>query len=282
MTDWKSIPKIDAHVHLMPNDVIEAYKDYRDKFVDNGSVNDYMKIMEKYNIEKAIIMPFNDAFMLSMDNKIETVHENLSEMCAASRDKLYCFADIDIRNEIDKTIAELDRVISRKNFLGVKIHASNTGYPLDGEYYDRIFEWAHRKNVLVEIHSYPRTHISDDVCSPARIKRMIEKYPDLRLSIAHMAGFQYQELLGLNVYVNISAILPDYIDKYGAEKTNEILRQFRVEHLIFATDYPDSRSLKPDEIYDRYLKILADMDFTHREAEMICRENAINMLKTRL
>ena len=41
MVNWKTIPKIDAHIHLMPLDVIEANQGFNDKFVDYGSVNDY-------------------------------------------------------------------------------------------------------------------------------------------------------------------------------------------------------------------------------------------------
>lgn len=28
MADWKKIPKIDAHIHLLPQDVIDANKEY--------------------------------------------------------------------------------------------------------------------------------------------------------------------------------------------------------------------------------------------------------------
>ena len=34
MIDWKNIKKIDAHIHLMPPDVIEANKEYGDNFID--------------------------------------------------------------------------------------------------------------------------------------------------------------------------------------------------------------------------------------------------------
>ena len=48
MVNWKTIPKIDAHIHLMPPDVIEANQGFNDKFVDYGSVNDYLNLMDKY------------------------------------------------------------------------------------------------------------------------------------------------------------------------------------------------------------------------------------------
>lgn len=195
MIDWKNIKKIDAHIHLMPPDVIEANKEYGGNFIDFGDVEDYLKIMDKYNIESAFIMPFNDPYMLSMDFNVCTVHNNLLDMC-----------------------------------------------------------------------------------SPTRIKNIIKKYPKLRMSIAHIGGFQYEELTDLGLFFNISAILPDLVDKYGITGTNKILRRLDVEKLVFATDYPDSRKLEPSEIYDKYFEILSQMDFSEEEAEKICRLNALKMI----
>ena len=42
MVDWKKIPKIDAHIHLLPQDVIDANKGYSDRFVDYGVYDSYL------------------------------------------------------------------------------------------------------------------------------------------------------------------------------------------------------------------------------------------------
>lgn len=235
--------------------------------------------MEKYNIEKAFVMPFNDPYMLSMNFKVESVHSNLLYIARGIPSKLYCFADIDIRKNINDTLEELNKILAKDEFIGIKIHSTNIGYPVDGKYYDKIFEYANNKNVLVEIHSYPRKHLSDDVCSPSRIKNILDKYPDIRLSIAHLGGFQFEELYGMNAYFNISAILPDLVNRFGIQKTNEILRLIGVDKLTFATDYPDSRCLKPYEIYDKYFEILGAMDFSKEETENICKNNALKMIE---
>lgn len=278
MIDWKKIPKIDAHIHLMPQDVIEANKEYHSSFIDFGGVREYLTLMEQHHIERAFIMPFNDPYMMSMDFTVESTHENLKSMTAVSPQKLSCFADVDLRKNISQTIEELRMILKNDNFLGIKLHPSNTGYPIDGGYYDEIFSFAEKENVLVEVHSYPREHLKDDVCSPSRIKRVLAKHPNVRLSVAHLGGFQWEELVGVNAYCNLSAILPDLAARHGVEETNKILRKIGVEKLIFATDYPDSRSLKPDEIYDKYFEILSQMDFIQAEAEQICMGNALRML----
>ena len=93
-----------------------------------------------------------------------------------------------------------------------------------------------------------------------------------------MSAYQWERLLSTRAYVDISAILPDYVRTYGIERTNEILRMFGVERLIFATDYPDNRFLEPGEIYGSYFAILNQMDFTQEEAEMIAHGNIDKIL----
>lgn len=278
MVNWKEIPKIDAHIHLLPEDVIRANSGYGDPFVDNGSVNDYMNIMTAYNIECAFIMPFNDPCMLSMDFTVETVHSNLFQMMSHAPAKFYCFADVDIRKDISHTLGELERVLRKKEFIGIKLHPTNTCYPIDGAYYDQIFQYANENGILTEIHSYPREHLPDDVCSPSRIKRILSKYPNLRLSVAHLGGFQLEEFQGVRAYFNISAILPDLVARFGIAQANQVLRLIGVDQLVFATDYPDSRCLNADEIYEKYFEILSKMDFSEEEAAQICRQNALKMI----
>lgn len=278
MNKWKEIFKIDAHIHVIPNDVIEANSDFDGKFIVNGAAKDYINLMEKYKIAKAFIMPFNDPYMLSNEFTIESVHNNLLQIAQFYKEMFFCFADIDIRRDISETLKEFDRVFENEIFIGIKIHPTNTGYPIDGFYYDKIFEYAEKNGILLEIHSYPRETLKDDVCSPIRIKKMLKKYPNARVSIAHLGGFQFDVLTGTDVYANISAILPNLVNQYGLEKTNKILRSFGIERLIFATDYPDNRILKPEEIYDSYFEILDNMDFNQEEIEKICKTNSLRMI----
>ena len=105
-----------------------------------------------------------------------------------------------------------------------------------------------------------------------------ERYPDLKLIVSHMGAFQWERLLPLACYVDLSAILPDYVRRYGVEGTNALLRKFGPRRLLFATDFPASRSLRPEEIYTVYCGILDQMDFTPEEAAEIAYENAVALL----
>lgn len=276
MTDWKTISKIDAHIHLMPEDVIQANPGSH--FADFGSLEEYQKIMEKYHIEHAIVMPFNDPYMLSMDHTVKSVHKNLLSICGRSNSAIFAFADIDPWLNLKETLLELEEVMKNDAFIGIKIHPTNAGYPVDGSYYMSVFQWAEMHEIPVEIHSYPREHMKDDVCSPLRIKKIVRAFPKLKVSVAHLGGFQYEELIDCPVYLNLSAVLTDLAHRYGIKKTNEILRRYDTKRLVFATDYPDNRRLKPTEIYERYFNILNALDYTQEEVERICKYNILEML----
>ena len=190
--------------------------------------------------------------------------------------KFYAFADVDTRNTVAKSVEAICRAIDKYMLDGIKLHPNNTGVKLDSDYNQSIFAAAQERKIPVAIHSWPDSE--DDFSAAKRIVGTLEKYSDLSVIVSHMGAYQWEELLPTHTYVDISAILPNYVRTYGIERTNEILRAFGAERLIFSTDYPDSRLLLPEEIYDAYFDILNQMDFTQEEANMIAYNNIEKLL----
>ena len=275
MADWKTIKKIDAHIHIIPDVVHEANPDAEDEWVYADQTK-YLDLMERYNIEQAIIMPLNDPYLMSMEFTADAVNKNLRELVDKYPNKFYAMADIDVSNSIDVSKAILIKSIEENNLNGLKIHPNNTGMNVDDEYNVALLEEFNKYGLPVFIHSYPNS--KDDRSATYRIKYLINKFPNIKFIISHMGAYQYEELLDTNCYVDISAILPDYVNKLGIKETNKILRKFGVERLIFATDYPCSRCLAPKQIYERYFDILNQMDFTDDEINMIAYDNIKNII----
>lgn len=275
MADWKKIKKIDAHIHIIPDVVHEANPDAEDEWVYADQTK-YLKLMEKYNIEQAIIMPLNDPYLMSMEFAVDAVNKNLKELVDKYPNKFCAMADVDVRNNIEVSKTSLIKAIEEYNLNGLKIHPNNTGMNVDDEYNVALLEEFNKYGLPIFIHSYPNT--KDDCSATYRIKYLINKFPNIKFIISHMGAYQYEDLLDTNCYVDISAILPDYVNKLGIKETNKILRRFGVNRLIFATDYPCSRYLAPEEIYDRYFDILNQMDFNDAEINMIAYENIKNFI----
>lgn len=278
MVDWRTIKKIDAHIHILPDAVHEANPDSEDVWV-YADLHKYREMMDTLGIEKAVIMPLNDPWLMSMEFTIDAVHKNLYEMKQRFPGKFYAFADIDTRNTSTESVEAIRKAIEEYGLNGIKIHPNNTGIDLDSDYNQAIFAYAQENNIPVAIHSYP--NLADDRGAPYRIVNILEQYPDLTVIVSHMGAYQWAQLLPTRAYVDISAILPDYVRTYGIDKAKQILRSFGVDRLIFATDYPDSRSLQPDEIYNSYFDILNQMDFTIEEAEKIAYGNISEILKNK-
>lgn len=275
--DWKALKKIDTHIHILPDVVHEANPSANDIWV-YADMHRYQKIMAANNIEKAVVMPFNDPCFMSMESTVDGVHRALWELKKKYPGQLYAYADMDVRNTPSKTIDALCRAIDDYSLDGIKIHPNNSGMVIDSDYNKAIFAFAQERQIPVAVHSYPNT--DDDVSATKRIVKIAERYPDLKLIISHMGAFQWETLLSIGCYVDMSAILPEYVHTYGIGRTNEILRSFGVERLLFATDYPDSRVLQPDEIYIAYYDALDQMDFTEEEAKQIAYGNAIDILNS--
>lgn len=275
MVDWRTLKKVDAHIHILPDVVHEANPDSDDVWV-YADLNKYHSMMDALNIEKAVIMPLNDPWLMSMEFTISDVHKNLYKMKQRYPGKFYAFADIDTRNVPAVSVEAICKAIDEYSLDGIKIHPNNTGVALDSEYNQAIFTFAQEHNVPVAIHSYPDS--ADDPGAAMRIVKVLEQYPKLTVIISHMGAYQWEQLLPTRAYMDISAILPDYVRTCGIRKTSEIMRKFGADRLIFASDYPDNRLLQPEEIYDSYFDILGQMDFTQAEAEMIAYGNIEKIL----
>ena len=275
MADWITIKKIDAHIHILPDAVHEANPDSEDVWV-YADLHQYRSMMDKLGIEKAVIMPLNDPWLMSMEFTVDAVHRNLYEIKKRYPGQFYAFADIDTRNTPAESVEAIRKAIEEYGLDGVKIHPNNTGVDLDSEHNQPIFAFAQEHTIPVAIHSYPNSE--SDRSAAYRIANVLEQYPSLTAIVSHMGAYQWELLLPTRAYVDFSAILPDYVRTYGVHKTNEILRKFGTDRLIFATDYPDSRFLKPEDIYHTYFEILNQMDFTKEEAKMISYGNIEKIL----
>ena len=277
MFDWRTIKKIDAHIHILPDDVHKANPDSEDAWVHAADLHKYRRMMDELGIEKAVIMPFNDPWLMSMEFTIDAVHKNLYDMKQRYPGKFCAFADIDTRNTSAESVDAICKAIEEYDLDGIKVHPNNTGVDLDSAYNQAIFAYAQENKIPIAIHSYPNSE--NDRSATYRIVNVLEQYPNLTVIVSHMGAYQWEQLLPTHAYVDISAILPDYVRTYGIAKTNEILQSFGADRLIFATDYPDSRILEPDEIYGFYFDILKQMDFTKEEADKIAYGNLARIVK---
>ncbi len=264
-------------MHILPDEVHRANPDVYDEFGLFAYLAGHEKIMRKYGIEAAIIMPFNDPALMSMDSSAGAVHKNLFDMKNAFPGKYYAFADVDANVRAEESCEAAAKAVKTYRLDGLKLHPANSGMDADSDYNVQLLQTAGALDIPVAVHSYPNG--ADDACAAAKVAALAGKFPKLKIIAAHMGAFQWETLLDTDVYVDFSAVLPDYVRKLGVRTTNNILRRFGPDRLIFGTDYPTSRVLRPESIYETYFDILNQMDFTEAEAEKIAYGNIASLLK---
>ncbi len=272
--DWKTIEKIDAHIHLLPEENL-AWQEGEWKMADLAY---YSTLMEKYHVTHACVLPINDPGTYYPN--CEKTNRWLSELQNNSQGRFTAFADVHPAGGYFHEMAPyyLEQAVKEFGLKGLKLHPSNLGIAIDSLDMVPVIRKACDLNIPVIIHSYPWGGTSFELCSPARIHNITRLFPDGRFVIAHMGGCRWQDALAGTEYIDISAFLPELVRLYGIPTANRILREFGPKRLIFATDFPQVFGIKPEDIYETYCDILNQMDFSEDEARMIASENIKTLL----
>lgn len=276
--DWRKIKKIDAHVHLLPQHILSLYRQTPGEAWAHADLEKYLKIMEQYNIEKAILVPTNDGRLYFAH--ADDTNQWFGEIQRKYPDKFYCFADVLKEGSyfFEEAPYTLEDAVKKHGLKGLKIHPQNLQLDADSLEYVPVYRKAAELGVPVIVHSNPGRVGFHENSAPDKINKMIQIFPDVNFITAHMGGMKWQDAITGCTYVDISAVLPQFCNLYGIEQTNRILRRFGVNRLIFATDYPDVWFTKPEDIYETYCDLLNQMDFTEEEAEQIAYGNIARLL----
>jgi len=155
--------------------------------------------------------------------------------------------------------AEVGR-LAAAGVAGLKFHPQFMGCPADDPRAVRIARAAAEAGLVMTCHSgYDLSYDKDDVGHPARLARLHEAVPDLRLLACHMGGwYQWQEALdhlaGRPIYLETSMTLgrcpPALLERLFARHDDA--------YLLFGTDAPWADQAQSLEAF-RALSLPADL-----------------------
>lgn len=275
MFDWRELKKYDAHVHLLPPYTLGIFKDEDPDHWGWADPATYKQQMEAYNVQKAVLVPINDGGTYFFD--AEQTNKWLGQMGRESSGTFLPFADVLNTGGYFYQMSPwwLEQAVKEEGLLGLKLHPTNLGIPIDSLEMVPVLRMAAELKVPVMVHSNPQDAVG---CEPARIHTISRLFPDVTFILSHMGGHRWQEALGGQEYVDISTFLPTMVKLYGIEQSNRILRAFSPQRLLFATDYPQVFGCRPGNVYETYCEILNQMDFSREEAEMIAYGNLEKIL----
>lgn len=276
--DWKKIRKIDAHVHVCPPERLREWRGNSENPFSHADLDAYLKIMETYHVERAVLLPVNDARLYY--ERADDTNRWFSGIQKRYPDQFYAFADVLMGNGYfyEEAPLVLERAVKDYGLKGLKLHPSNLNLNADSLEMVPVLRKAAELSVPVTVHSHPSRAGFHDSCAPDRINRMIQAFPDVTFITAHLGGMKWQDAITGCTFVDMSGVLPELVKLYGVEQTNRILRMFGPERLIFATDFPDVWYTSPENVYETYCDILNQMDFTEEEAGRIAYRNMADIL----
>ena len=263
-TARKEYKIIDAHCHIYPAKIaakaVTAIGNFYDiRMSEDGTADSLIKEGSRIGVERYVV-----------HSTATTVHQvrSINEYIYGEMQLHPEFIGfMTLHNEMeDAAIEEEVELAISRGMKGVKLHPDFQKFNVDDA--ENIYRvTAGRLPVLL--------HMGDkryDFSSPARLKKMAEKYPEQIFIGAHFGGYSVWDKVGClkdlpNVYFDTSSSLY-FLDK---SRASDLIHEFGPERYFFGTDFP---MWVPSEELERFLAL----DLTEEERENILYNNAAKLL----
>ena len=255
---------IDIHTHVYPDAIAaKAARSIRNYY----HLGDNMDGTVDTLLERGAAAGVTDYLILPVAVKPEHVHSindfTLQQMQAHS-----CFTGFGtIHIEMDNLMEEVER-IPNLGLKGIKIHPDCQHFDIDDPRLFPVYEAVQGKLPMM-------MHLGDeqyDHSHPARLRRVLELFPNLQVCAAHFGGHTMYEtakeyLSDTNCIMDISSTLM-FLDKRTAEG---YVNHYGAERLAFGTDYP---------VWDpkREVDLFLSLNLTDEQKEQIAWKTAERFL----
>ena len=195
----------------------------------DGTVSGLLAGMDRAGIQRAILC--------SVATRPEQTPKITDWSAAIQNERLVAFGSI--HPDFAAPEAELERMAAL-GLRGIKFHPQYMNCPLDDPRVLRIARAAARTGLAMVTHAGADLELAQpDLASPARVRRLHESAPLLRLLACHMGGWRcweeaLQVLAGLPVYLETSYTLGQCPD----DLLLRLLEAHPADKLLFGTDAP--------------------------------------------
>ena len=257
---------IDFHTHIYPEKIAQKATDSISEFYGLeggglcGTVEQLLQSGEKAGISEFVVLP-----VAIKPDHVRSINHFIVEQ-VANEPRFYGFGTVhaeqgDLGEEIE--------YIEGNGLLGVKMHPDTQRFNVDDERLFPVYERLQGK-LPVLFHAGDTRY---DYSHPARIRRVIDKFPKLTVIAAHFGGYSmidtaYQYLKDTDCYLDISSSLM-FMQPGEAER---YIRAYGADRMLYGTDFP---LWDPEKEVPRFLGLA----LTDREREQIAYENALHILR---
>lgn len=223
---------LDFHTHIFPDRVADRaiaalIETYQAQPQGEATVAGLLQAMDAAGVDRAVVCP-----VATRPDQVVSINRWVT---ALDRDRFVPFAAL--HPDFEGLDEEL-RFLRDQGVRGLKLQPHFQGYELESLALLRMFErlgdfvvLMHGGQEIKPIPSVPTT--------PERLRALHERFPQQRLVIAHLGGYQMWEgveesLLGQNVYFDLSYTFNRLDDATIAR----FIAAHGVERILFGSDYP--------------------------------------------
>lgn len=261
---------IDFHSHAFPDALAEKAVPRLSacgniKNVGNGKVPDLITHMDEYGVDYSVIL--NIATNPHQEHKVNDFAIECSK-----NPRLYSLGSL---NPYSENIKSEAKRLAEAGIKGIKIHPDYMECAIDDPKFDAVFEAAIENDFFVVTHSGWDFYSPDFIhCTPERIVKVSEKFPDLKLIAAHMGANRLWDsveklLIGRkNIWIDTSLAAPFDLDKAQAKR---MLLAHDPDHILFGSDFP---WFTPKES----VEYLESLELPESLMKKILSENAIKLV----
>jgi predicted TIM-barrel fold metal-dependent hydrolase len=269
---------IDAHCHFFPPKIFEAIWNFFELKDVNGNLRGW-PINYKESIEGliSILKQKNVKYFTTLNYSHKPgVAEFINNWTFKFSNRYKDAIPFGCVCPDDKNVFQyVKKLFDEYQFLGIKIQPLVQNFYLDDSRLERVFKMMIDQDKLLIAHigtaPYRNKYVGFDV-----FKRFIEKFPDIKVIVAHMGAFEYKKFLNIldkyeHIYLDTTMIyIPNNIfrERITKRPSAEDLLYYQ-DKIIFGTDFPNI----PYE-YENSTRGLLDMDLTRQFYEKIFFKNA--------
>lgn len=204
---------------------------------EKTSIEDYIRLMDKLTIEKAVIVSFNisTAYGITL-----VTNDDVADLVEKFPERLIGFGSIDVPG--DNPMDELDYAINSLELSGIKLVPPVQKFDISDPKYDQLWGKMEDMNVPLWTHGGHQVSTKGSIAKyghPMLIDEVAMRHPDLNIIIGHMGTPWFWDTYSVvlrheNVYVDISSH-PELYNHFPWDA----YEKYDIQHkILFASDHP--------------------------------------------
>jgi uncharacterized protein len=225
---------IDFHAHAFPQRISDRAISRIEGLsgitaVLDGTLGSLVESMDGAGIERSVI--------LSIATRPAQFASILSWSRTIASDRIIPFLSV---NPADPRAAENVRIAAEEGFRGLKFHPYYQDFDLDGAAMDPVYGTMEERGLICVAHTgfdhaYPFVRRAD----PARVVRVLERFPRLSFVATHLGAWRDWELAGkhlpgANLWIDTSYSL----EFLPPEEARSLILRFPPDRVLFGSDSP--------------------------------------------